>query len=202
MKNGKEKGSEFEREVGRRLSRWITKGKRKDLFSRTAASGAVFTFKSYGEAGDLSAIDPLGFPLLDRFVVEAKHWKSLNLGAFLLKYGDLYKEFIKLIATAKKKKKFWMYVVKQNNLPVYVMLPSTAFLTFWPVCELINGLIPELVIHTLFDNSNLSIGCRCIYFMKLDDLLASIRYEDFFKMIVPKEEVVKVRLNLLSVLNS
>ena len=72
------KGSEFEREICKELSRWWTGGKRDDVFWRTAMSGGRATVRSRqgkttaGSYGDITAIDPVGFPFLKAFAMELK----------------------------------------------------------------------------------------------------------------------------------
>lgn len=76
---GKSKGNAFERDVCRKLSLWISDGKRDDLLWRTAASGGRATFISrtsggarlaVAQAGDVTAIDLAGFPLASQVMIE------------------------------------------------------------------------------------------------------------------------------------
>jgi len=79
---GKAKGSDFERYVCKRLSLWISRGKREDIFWRSAMSGGRATIqgaKNRAQAGDISAVDPLGAPLIELFLIECKSYKNLNL---------------------------------------------------------------------------------------------------------------------------
>lgn len=73
------KGDDFERDVSRMLSLWWTEGKRDDIFWRTSASGGRATARAeYAgrqtkyEHGDVTFTDPVGKPLLDLAVIEAK----------------------------------------------------------------------------------------------------------------------------------
>lgn len=72
------KGEDFERQISKKLSLWWTDGERDDVFWRTSQSGgratqraksALDTAYSYG---DLTFIDPIGKPLCDLLVIEAK----------------------------------------------------------------------------------------------------------------------------------
>ena len=72
------KGGDFEREVSRLLSLWWTEGARDDVFWRTSASGGRATSRAQAfkrtryEYGDITFTDPIGKPLLDVTVIEAK----------------------------------------------------------------------------------------------------------------------------------
>lgn len=86
---GKNKGSAFEREVAKRLSLWWTDDEREDVFARSISSGAFATTRAksskgtFGQYGDLQAIDPIGQPLIDLCVIEIKigykKWGLLEL---------------------------------------------------------------------------------------------------------------------------
>jgi hypothetical protein len=86
-KHSKQKGAENERKLCVSLSLWVSGGERQDLFWRSAMSGGRATVsmknpskaKLYSQAGDISAIDPAGAPLIDLFFVECKHLQSLEL---------------------------------------------------------------------------------------------------------------------------
>lgn len=72
------KGSQFERDTCRELSLWFTEGKRDDVFWRSAGSGAMAKTRSkvgkntFGQYGDVQAVDPIGQPLIDLFSIELK----------------------------------------------------------------------------------------------------------------------------------
>ena len=75
---GKAKGSSFEREIARILSLWWSKGTRDDIFGRTMSSGAWGTQRAkagkstFGQYGDLQALDPIGQPFITTCCVELK----------------------------------------------------------------------------------------------------------------------------------
>jgi hypothetical protein len=76
------KGSGFEREISVQLSKWWSNGERDDIFWRTAGSGARATVRgkfaksTYGQAGDIGAIDPIGTPLTGLILLELKRGYS------------------------------------------------------------------------------------------------------------------------------
>lgn len=82
---GAGKGSDFERQVCRKLSGWLSNGKSEDLFWRTAMSGGRATLhlkrgvKSSAQAGDISMVKAEGAWLVERFVIECKTYKDLQI---------------------------------------------------------------------------------------------------------------------------
>lgn len=72
------KGSEFERLICKKLSMWWTNGERDDVFWRTSMSGGRATVRTkQGKAtemqhGDISAVDPIGVPLIKAVTLELK----------------------------------------------------------------------------------------------------------------------------------
>jgi len=75
---GNAKGSAYERKICRELSLWWTKGKRDDIFYRTAGSGGRATKRAKqnlttaNSAGDVGILDPIGKPFLDKVMIEIK----------------------------------------------------------------------------------------------------------------------------------
>lgn len=76
------KGSSFEREICKRLSRWWTYDSRDDVFWRSSMSGGRSTVRfrrglsTAGGDGDICALDPIGQPLLKCFTIELKRGRS------------------------------------------------------------------------------------------------------------------------------
>ena len=76
---GKEKGSAYERAICKRLSLYVSKGKRDDLFWRSAMSGGRATLqakkgkKAQAQAGDITSIAAEGNKLTSTFMIECKH---------------------------------------------------------------------------------------------------------------------------------
>ncbi len=87
------KGSNFEREVCKKLSLWWTKGRKDDIFWRTAGSGGRATNRhkvnkrTAGSYGDICCLDEIGKPLLDVFTFELKRGYSRHSVADLLDKG-------------------------------------------------------------------------------------------------------------------
>lgn len=73
-----QKGSNFEREICKKLSLWWTSGSRDDVFWRSQTSGGRATNRwkkgkrTYGSYGDIASVDPIGEPLLRYWTIELK----------------------------------------------------------------------------------------------------------------------------------
>jgi len=78
MSNRASKGSAFERQICKELSKWWTKGERDDIFWRSSQSGGRAKFRgrkgkaTYGQHGDITATDPIGCPLTELITIEVK----------------------------------------------------------------------------------------------------------------------------------
>jgi hypothetical protein len=138
MVNSKQKGGSFERQICKQLSRWISKGEREDLFSRSAMSGgrATVALKQeetlVNQAGDISSIHPLGHAFIDIFIIECKHYQRLQISSFVLGTGGTLQKFWRdTVKDAKKYKKDPILIAKQNHLPVMFLVPTATF--FAPV---------------------------------------------------------------------
>lgn len=135
---GKRKGTEFERDIAKSLSLWITLAKRDDVLWRSAISGGRTTAhyakqkkdsrprinkeqKLAHVGGDICAIHPLGAPLIDRFFLELKFYRDLNLGRALTEQeGLLIKFWLKACEQAKRLGKHPLLVFKENRGSVMV----------------------------------------------------------------------------------
>lgn len=120
---GKAKGSEWERQVGKMLSMWLTYGARPDIFSRNVLSGGTFTLaQNKGQSsshmpGDLMAAHPLAFDFLSQYLIECKHLASLGLENYLFDRSGKG-EMTKIVALAASQAEHagldFMLIAKQN----------------------------------------------------------------------------------------
>jgi len=123
---GKAKGAEFERSVCKRLSLWISRGKRDDLFWRSAMSGGRATIgKAKGadrgaQVGDVSAISDGGAytnaaaAFISRHIIECKTVKNYQLDAFLFEGRGVIANAIEQCRLASRTKSPFV-VLKQNH---------------------------------------------------------------------------------------
>lgn len=141
--NGKRKGSQYERDLCRKLSMWISSDKNPNLLWRSAMSGGRSTLaKKKGgmnkeQAGDISAIHPDGNKLTDHVYLEAKNYKDIGLANFFMgRPGTLTTFWVDTLAAAVYNEKTPMLIVKQNFYPeivifqeelFYLLLPKKAF---------------------------------------------------------------------------
>ena len=137
------KGSQFEREICKTLSRWWTQdieNPRDDVFWRTSQSGGRATERmkkgkttaySYG---DVTMVDPIGQPFIDSCLLELKRGYSKDISVLdfvdrgkgkplLLKWWDK--------ATKEKHKagRKYVLIILRRNARMPCVLISTAFLT-------------------------------------------------------------------------
>lgn len=72
------KGADFERTICKQLSFWWSGQDRDDIFWRSSNSGGRATIRgrkgkqTFGQHGDITAVDPFGAPLLDILALEIK----------------------------------------------------------------------------------------------------------------------------------
>lgn len=124
---GKAKGSAFERKICERLSLWVSDGKLKDCFWRSAMSGGRSTvaFRKgttlNRQAGDISSVSPEGHALTDRCFVECKHYANLRLERFIFAQGPMQGIWEQACVQAKRYNRAPVLIVRTNRLPVLVI---------------------------------------------------------------------------------
>lgn len=131
-KRAKSKGNGFELLVGKELSKWISRGKRTDLFARNVLSGGKFTQSrrkgsDEGIAGDLMSAHPDSVEFAKVFNVECKHYADLGLFPFMFDIKG--KSFLGTVVQkcqqeARQSGKNWVLVARQNSKPILVGLQS------------------------------------------------------------------------------
>lgn len=132
---GKQKGADYERKVCVDLSKWISGGKRQDLFWRSAMSGGRATLgKRKGidlaaQAGDITATHIDGHVLTDHYLIECKRYADLNFGAFLTKGVGPLAQFWKIaVAEATKHDRIAMLIVREDRNDTILMVPNESML--------------------------------------------------------------------------
>jgi len=145
MAKGRGKGSSFERTLCRELSLWWSKGKRDDIFWRTSQSGGRATTRSkkgkktFGQYGDIQAVDPKGQPLINLCTIEAKRGRNKVTCADIIDQPERYSRKDKqtkvrptpwegFIAQAHRQAKaagtrFWILIHKRDRRNIVVFLP-------------------------------------------------------------------------------
>lgn len=125
---GKAKGASFEREICKRLSLWVSAGKREDLYWRTAMSGGRATVaKRRGidlaaQAGDISAVHPNGHVLTKELYFELKHVRDLGIDRLIIRNtGPLANFWHKAMWEADAYGKSPVIIARQNGLPILLL---------------------------------------------------------------------------------
>ena len=127
--SGKHKGGAYERKICKRLSLWVTNNKHEDCFWRSAMSGGRATVGAKTgamhrrQAGDISSTSTEGCVLTDKAFLELKHYKDLNLLAFIIfNRGKLAGFWRRAVKEAKKYGKTPMLICKQNYVEDFVIV--------------------------------------------------------------------------------
>lgn len=124
--NSSEKGHSFEREIAKKLSLWWSEGKDRDIFYRSDSSGSRATLrerysgdKLLDQYGDIVAEKIEGRPLTDRFCIECKHYKNINLWALVTKAKTSFLSFHEQnIRDSNRCNKIPLTIVRQNFKPI------------------------------------------------------------------------------------
>jgi len=167
---GKSKGSGYEREVGYKLSLWLSGGERKDLVCRTVGSGGQFTTANLrgttaGIPGDLRSQHPLADKFFDHIVLECKFWRDLEFLRFLNGEGLLHEAMVKVRKEAEQMGKWWWLVCRQNRRYDILLMPVQA-LSRCKYDSCYNPCPTPLNFHAIFNGQ--------VYMYKLDDFLKAI----------------------------
>jgi hypothetical protein len=131
---GKQKGASFEREVCVLLSKWVTNGKREDVFWRSAMSGGRATVghrkgKNHStQVGDISCIHPAGHHFSEAFAPECKFYADLNYTGLITGKGKLLDFWAEIKKQAGRYKKHPFLVARQNRMRTTVCLDNLGLL--------------------------------------------------------------------------
>lgn len=109
-----DKGSQFERNISRELSLWLSKGKDDSIFWRSPGSGSWATRKGVSStvgAGDILTLKPEGEKLLKYTTIELKRGYTAELLKALLSEKSKMDDFldqVKKAANQANTKIFWL----------------------------------------------------------------------------------------------
>jgi hypothetical protein len=127
--NGKSKGSQFERDISKKLSLWFSNNKRDDLFWRSQNSGGRWTTrfqkqkKTIGQSGDIASTTEETFSFIEKFYIECKAYKDINIWSLFKREnkGNIKTWWNKAKKQAKSENKIVWLILKQNNKPIIVV---------------------------------------------------------------------------------
>lgn len=181
------KGGQFERQICKELSLWWTKGEREDVFWRTAGSGARATTRAKsnrqtaGSYGDITAIDPIGKPLLDVVTVECKRGYSTQTIADLLDHSTSSAEqtyegwFLKAIHDHQQaRSKYWMLITRRNQRQGLVFIPNDFYEQLYSTSDYMIS-VPKMVLDVRLRSKTIGdiyvriVGVHFSDFLKLAD---------------------------------
>jgi len=124
--NGKHKGSEFERKVCKRLSKWILADQ--VVFWRSASSGARSTQlakkgeKASKTGGDIVALGEEGDWLTKSFSVECKTYKDFSFDLLMEDKGKIPGWWSQCWMDSIRDEKHPMMIFKKNRSPIYLAI--------------------------------------------------------------------------------
>lgn len=119
---GKQKGSQFERDICKQLSLWISSDQREDIFWRSAMSGGRATISSskgkslIAQVGDISCIDPIGSKFAESFYCECKFYANLDYLGLLKDTGKLLEFWLDTKTKSEDCGKNPLLIAKQNRI--------------------------------------------------------------------------------------
>ena len=129
------KGGQFEREVSKFLTEWLTGSKKPYVYWRTPASGAMMTI--HGDenmSGDIISVRPEGRFLTDNYSIELKNGYPNTSLDFFFKYNksDPLKSFWEqCVDDAVKSNKQPLLIYKKKGLPTpWVGVGSDDYLNY------------------------------------------------------------------------
>ena len=175
---GMQKGSAFERRICKRLSKWVSHGKRDDVFWRSAMSGGRATIglrvgiSRSAQAGDVVAIAGEGENFLKHFVVECKSRKNLQLQNLITKRsGMLWTFWVKHLKECKAFSRLPFMVAKQNQQPILLLLSKRGFDLFGYSPELRKAVLAKIPIYETMGRVP-----NMIYILDFEQFLKSTTY--------------------------
>lgn len=133
------KGSSFERDMCKALSKWWTEGERDDVFWRSQASGGRATIRKKkgatlaGQEGDVCSTDPISAPLTELFTIELKRgygsWSPLDLMEKPNNKNHIFMDFVAQACRQSKNGTDWMLIYKKDRCEPIVCMEYNKFVT-------------------------------------------------------------------------
>lgn len=129
---GKSKGAEFERQICKKLSLWLSDGKREDLLWRSAMSGGRATVahkkgKLDSQVGDISAVSEEGYAFTNVHAIECKSYANIHVESLLTglpKSSSVKAFWLELETKAKEVGKRPILIFRQNRGKTYLLMSS------------------------------------------------------------------------------
>lgn len=191
MKKGgsKRKGGAYERLCAKELSEWWTYDKRTDVFFRTSSSGGRATQRSkknistYGQYGDVQAVDPIGTPLMSLCTIECKDGYPKDSPFDLIDrtkvgkqaYGQFFEQAREEMISAGTP--FWLLIARRKSHAKMIYMPCTLYLALKKIGAPINGTCPCIKLVYWVGG-----GAAEVYGTLLDEFFAAVKPEHIQKL--------------------
>jgi len=192
------KGSSFEREICKKLSLWWTRDlehPRDDVFWRSSQSGGRATERAkkgkstYGSYGDITAVDPIGEPLLKLFTIELKRGRSHGCPGDLLdaspsKVVRPFEATLNQTITSSERagSVSWLLISKHDHRLPVVYLDYGIARWFPTLAMLSNGTNPPCARYSLLVNRGWGrLPLKYLFFV--------VRLESFLDRLDPKDVI-------------
>lgn len=168
MANGKAKGSGFERDICKFLTKWLTGEEKPYIWWRMPASGGLATISEQNKelSGDICSMRPEGAFLTDRFSIECKIGypkSSFHKHLKSLKNDEIEGFWQQAVNDASLSGKRPLLIYKKTGDPVLIGLEMSVLLQeLAPICEQIvdlkaimlkyyNDDLPTIVLYNMID---------------------------------------------------
>ena len=175
------KGFSYERSICKQLSLWWTAGERDDIFWRTPGSGARATTRAkqnkdtFGQHGDIQAIDPIGLPFTNLLFIEIKRGYPNATASNIIdapsnaKQSQLETFVSKAIHSSTLANAYsWMIIHKRDRREPTIIIPSSLteeFMFYKKIFEL------KMYLSMRYQTKN-NTSCRINQILFSDFLLA------------------------------
>ena len=124
--NPKNKGNQFEIQICKKLSLYLTSKERDDLFWRSSNSGGRQTtrmkkgIETHNQSGDITATHPDGEMFMSVFTVECKNYTNINLFSLITgTEGNTIVGWWKVhLDKSREVNRHPLLIIKQNNKPI------------------------------------------------------------------------------------
>lgn len=129
MKTFRSKGLNYEIEISKKLSKWITGGKKDRVLWRSMSSGGLFTKNIVNIDGDICSVENESIEFCKFFVVECKRRSKVNIMSFLYSKdkSDMIQFWNQVIEASKKSNKIPLLIMRENYKEDLIAMPFSFF---------------------------------------------------------------------------
>lgn len=186
MTNSKSLGNQYERDVAKKISKWLTGSEDEIVVWRNVHSGSIGTVKKKkGESGknvdgDFQCLDSQYESFFNLFYIDSKSLTKINL--FMInpanqKSNKLLNEWKKVVDDAESSNKepmMWVKIRDDRKIPEFIMMTNKFLINF------------DNFMECIFKDNKYS----CIIFLQ-DEFLKTFDYKDLIKLVCIKDNFLK-----------